>query len=83
VADAALTPPRVLTSEGEVVTGSYRRDGLPDGALAGLPVSAGTVEGRARVIRDIADAQVEPGTSWFPRTPIRAGRRFSSRSPAW
>ncbi|HEX6075873.1 MAG TPA: rifamycin-inactivating phosphotransferase [Micromonosporaceae bacterium] len=57
----ALTPPRVLTSEGEVVTGSYRRDDVPPGALVGLPVSAGTAEGRARVILDMAEADFEPG----------------------
>ncbi|HEX9037668.1 MAG TPA: rifamycin-inactivating phosphotransferase [Ktedonobacterales bacterium] len=57
----ALTPPRVLTSDGEAVTGSYRRDDLPAGALVGLPVSAGTVEGRARVILDMAEADLEPG----------------------
>jgi pyruvate,water dikinase len=58
---AALTPPRVLTSEGEAVAGTYRRGDLPAGALIGLPVSAGTVEGRARVIVDMADAELEPG----------------------
>jgi pyruvate,water dikinase len=57
----ALTPPRVLTSDGEAVTGSYRREDIPTGALVGLPVSAGTVEGRARVILDMADADLEPG----------------------
>jgi len=57
----ALTPPRVLTSEGEAVAGTYRRDDVPAGALIGLPVSAGTVEGRARVILDMAEAKVEPG----------------------
>jgi pyruvate,water dikinase len=57
----ALTPPRVLTSDGEVVAGSYRREDLPAGALVGLPVSAGTVEGRARVILDMAEADLEPG----------------------
>jgi phosphoenolpyruvate synthase/pyruvate phosphate dikinase len=57
----ALTPPRVLTSDGEAVTGSYRRADVPAGALAGLPVSAGTVEGRARVILDMADADLEAG----------------------
>src|SRR5439155_11543788 len=36
-------------------------DGVPTGALAGLPVSAGTVEGRARVILEMADADIEPG----------------------
>ncbi|MFI5823507.1 rifamycin-inactivating phosphotransferase [Streptomyces rishiriensis] len=55
----ALTPPRVLTSEGEAVTGAYRRDDVPAGALSGLPVSAGTVEGRARVVLDMADADLE------------------------
>jgi phosphoenolpyruvate synthase/pyruvate phosphate dikinase len=57
----ALTPPRVLTSDGEVVTGAYRRDDLPEGALVGLPVSAGTIEGRARVILDMAEADLDPG----------------------
>ena len=56
----ALTPPRVLTSDGEAITGAYRRDGFPDGALVGLPVSAGIVEGRARVVLDMADAKLEP-----------------------
>ncbi|MET0326393.1 MAG: rifamycin-inactivating phosphotransferase, partial [Ilumatobacteraceae bacterium] len=56
----ALRPPRVLTSDGEVVAGSYRRDDLPAGALVGLAVSAGTVEGRARVILDMADAELGP-----------------------
>ncbi|HEX7185836.1 MAG TPA: rifamycin-inactivating phosphotransferase [Thermoanaerobaculia bacterium] len=57
----ALTPPRVLTSDGEVVAGSYRREDFPAGALVGLPVSAGTVEGRARVVLDMAEADLEPG----------------------
>ena len=57
----ALTPPRVLTSDGEVIAGAYRRDGLPAGALVGLPVSAGTAEGRARVILDMAEADLEAG----------------------
>ena len=57
----ALTPPRVFTSDGEVVAGTYRRDDVPAGALVGLPVSAGTVEGRARVILDMAEADLEPG----------------------
>ncbi|MGW3116823.1 rifamycin-inactivating phosphotransferase [Streptomyces sp. NPDC001107] len=57
----ALTPPRVLTSDGEAVNGAYRRDDAPAGALIGLPVSAGTVEGRARVILDMAQAELEAG----------------------
>jgi pyruvate,water dikinase len=57
----ALTPPRVLTSDGESVTGSYRRADFPAGALVGLPVSAGSIEGRARVILDLSKADLEPG----------------------
>jgi pyruvate,water dikinase len=57
----ALTPPRVFTSDGEVIAGAYRRNGVPAGAFVGLPVSAGTIEGRARVILDMADADLEPG----------------------
>jgi rifampicin phosphotransferase len=57
----ALTPPRVLTSDGEAVTGTYRRADVPAGALTGLPVSAGTVEGRARVILDMAEADLVAG----------------------
>ncbi len=57
----ALTPPRVLTSDGEAIAGAYRRDDVPGGALVGLPVSAGISEGRARVIHDMAEADLEPG----------------------
>ncbi len=79
---AALTPPRVFTSDGEIITGTYRRDDLPPGALAGLPVSAGTIEGRARVILDMAQADVEAGDilvtpftdpSWTPLFVTVAG----------
>jgi pyruvate,water dikinase len=57
----SLTPPRVLTSDGEVVVGAYPHEDVPPGALVGLAVSAGTVEGRARVILDIAEADLEAG----------------------
>ncbi len=57
----ALTPPRVLTSDGEVVAGTYQRVNVPVGALTGLPVSAGNVEGRARVILDLAEADLDAG----------------------
>ncbi|MDX6279281.1 MAG: rifampicin phosphotransferase [Kribbellaceae bacterium] len=78
----ALTPPRVLTSDGEVIAGAYRRDDVPAGALVGLPVSAGTVEGRARVILDMAEAKIEAGDilvtaytdpSWTPLFVVIAG----------
>ena len=56
-----LSPPRVMTSDGEVFTGRYHREGLPEGALIGLPVSAGVVEGRARVVADISEVDLETG----------------------
>ena len=56
-----LTPPRVLTSDGEIVAGAYKRADLPADALVGLPVSAGVVEGRARVLSDMAEAELEAG----------------------
>ena len=60
-AHQTLTAPRVLTSDGEAVDGSYRGRDVPDGALVGLAVSSGTVEGRARVITDIANSDLAPG----------------------
>jgi rifampicin phosphotransferase len=57
----ALTPPRVLTSNGDALNGAYRRDGVPEGALVGLAVSTGIVEGRARVVLDIERADLRPG----------------------
>ncbi|MFE6489678.1 PEP-utilizing enzyme, partial [Streptomyces sp. NPDC057757] len=78
----ALTPPRVLTSDGETFNGAYRRDDVPTGALIGLPVSAGTVEGRARVVLDTAEADLESGDilvttftdpSWSPLFVSAAG----------
>jgi pyruvate,water dikinase len=56
-----LTPPRVITSEGEVPGGTYDRTRTPGGALAGVAVSGGTVEGRARIIRDLTDADLVDG----------------------
>ncbi|MBC2370222.1 phosphoenolpyruvate synthase [Listeria booriae] len=56
-----LTPPRVLTSDGEIITGKYKRENLPTDAIIGLPVSSGTIEGRARVILNMADANLEEG----------------------
>src|SRR5690606_2827732 len=43
------------------VSGKYRRGDVPVGALVGLAVSAGTVEGRARVVLDMAQADLAPG----------------------
>jgi rifampicin phosphotransferase len=56
-----LTPPRVITSDGEVITGEYKRENIPDDAIVGLPVSAGVIEGRARVILTMDEADLEDG----------------------
>lgn len=56
-----LTPPRVITSDGEIITGEYKRENLPDKAIVGLPVSTGVIEGRARVILNMEDADLEDG----------------------
>lgn len=56
-----LTPPRVMTSDGEIITGAYKRENLPAGAIAGLPVSSGVAEGRARVILNLEAAGLEEG----------------------
>ncbi|MED3562780.1 phosphoenolpyruvate synthase [Bacillus xiapuensis] len=56
-----LTPPRVITSDGEIITGEYKRENLPAEAIVGLPVSSGVIEGRARVILNMEDADLEAG----------------------
>ncbi len=56
-----LTPPRVITSDGEIITGKYKRENLPAEAIAGLPVSSGIIEGRARVILNMENADLEEG----------------------
>jgi pyruvate,water dikinase len=78
----SLRPPRVLTSDGEAVAGSYTPSDQPAGALVGVAVSAGTVEGRARVVLDMAQADLEEGDilvtaytdpSWSPLFVAIAG----------
>jgi pyruvate,water dikinase len=59
--DQRLSVPRVITSDGEIPAAAYKRENLPAGALAGLAVSAGVVEGRARVILKMEDADLEAG----------------------
>lgn len=58
---AHLTPPRVLTSEGEAVVVAYKPANLPAGALMGNPVSAGVVEGIAHVVIDPHKEVLSPG----------------------
>ncbi|MFB9844508.1 phosphoenolpyruvate synthase [Mucilaginibacter ginsenosidivorans] len=56
-----LTPPRVMTSDGEIITGRYKQENLPTEAIAGLAVSSGIIEGRARVILNMEDADLKDG----------------------
>lgn len=56
-----LTPPRVMKSDGEIVIGEYKERNLPEGVMLGLPVSTGIIEGRARVILNMEDANLEKG----------------------
>ncbi|WP_163856591.1 phosphoenolpyruvate synthase [Paenibacillus elgii] len=56
-----LTPPRVITSDGEIIAGKYKRENLPAEAIVGLAVSSGVIEGRARVILTMEDADLEDG----------------------
>ncbi|HYE68318.1 MAG TPA: phosphoenolpyruvate synthase [Anaerovoracaceae bacterium] len=56
----ALTPPRIIFSDGEVPPVSYSAN-IPSGALAGLAVSTGIVEGRARVVENLENAHIEKG----------------------
>ncbi|WP_144611831.1 phosphoenolpyruvate synthase [Bacillus cereus] len=56
-----LTPPRIMTSDGEIITGKYKRENLPADAIVGLPVSSGVIEGRARIILSMEEANLEEG----------------------
>jgi pyruvate,water dikinase len=56
-----LSPPRVITSDGEIIAGKYNREDLPAEAIAGMAVSSGVIEGRARVILNMEDADIEDG----------------------
>jgi rifampicin phosphotransferase len=76
-----LTPPRAMTSEGEIITPRAIVQ-IPTGALAGSPVSAGIVEGRARVVLKLEEAHLNKGDilvasytdpSWTPLFPLVAG----------
>lgn len=56
-----LKAPRVITSEGEEIKASYKRETLPEGALVGMPVSAGVIEGIAKVITDPVYSSLNKG----------------------
>jgi pyruvate,water dikinase len=55
------TSPRVMTSEGEIITGKLRNAKAPEGALIGTPVSAGVIEGVARVVLKPEEAKLNTG----------------------
>jgi len=56
-----MTPPRVMTSEGEVIFGEYDTVDIPSGALVGMPASSGVIEGPARIVLRLEDANLEEG----------------------
>lgn len=56
-----MTPPRVMTSEGEVITGVRSNVEAPKGALIGTPVSAGVAEGYVKVILKPEAAKLNKG----------------------
>ena len=56
-----LTPPRVMTSDGEIIISEYETSNLPENTLPGLPVSAGVVEGRARIVKNLKDSFLSEG----------------------
>lgn len=79
--DARLRPPRVITSEGEVMTATAGT-AVPEGALGGSAASAGVVEGRARVVRKLEGSKLEKGEilvapytdpAWTPLFPLASG----------
>lgn len=61
VAYEKLTPPRVITSYGEAITSEYDKGDAPSGALCGIAVSSGVIEGRARVVLRMEDASLDEG----------------------
>ena len=56
-----LTPPMVITSDGETPVVQYEIKDVPEGALVGNPVSAGVVEGIAHVVLDPLKETLKPG----------------------
>mgnify|MGYP005628109449 CR=1 FL=1 len=56
-----LTPPVVITSDGETPVVQYRVEDAPPGALLGNPVSTGIIEGVAHVIHDPTTETLQPG----------------------
>jgi phosphoenolpyruvate synthase/pyruvate phosphate dikinase len=56
-----MSPPRAITSQGEILTRSHKANNAPSGSLVGSPASPGVIEGRAKVVLDPTNAVVEAG----------------------
>jgi pyruvate,water dikinase len=56
-----LKPPRLMTSVGEIIQGRLGAKDAPEGALVGTPVSAGVVEGIARIVLNPQGAKLDKG----------------------
>ncbi len=56
-----MTPPRVMTSDGEIITGKLKNSKAPDGALNGTAASAGIIEGIAKVVLKVSEADLKEG----------------------
>jgi len=59
--DARRRPPRVMTSDGEVVTAAAMADGAPERALIGTAASGGVYEGVVRLVDDPGATVLRPG----------------------
>ena len=56
-----MSPPRVMTSDGEIITGKLKNNKAPEGALNGTAASAGIAEGIAKVVLKVSDADLKQG----------------------
>ncbi len=77
-----LVPPRVMTSEGEILDGLSKSKSLSPDTLIGSPVSVGIVEGRARIVTNLSEAKLAKGDilvapftdpGWTPLFSLAAG----------
>ena len=56
-----LSPPLIITSDGETPVVHYRVEDAPPGALVGNPVSPGVVEGVVHIVHDPHTETLQPG----------------------
>ena len=75
--------PRIVLSDGTEPEALGATDAPADGALTGVPASAGTVTGRVRVITDPQGPASSPATCSCARPPTPVGRRSSSLPAGW